>query len=511
MKKCPICETQHDKYDQQCRICNFSELGKIFPTEEDAKYFYDTIIVPYRRKWNEQSIAVKKTQVGDIVTFGNYKWRVLDVQDNKALIITEDIIEIRAFNGRQVDTTWEMCDLRKYLNGEFFRKFDITKIVQTTNINLDNQWFGTRCGNNTNDNIFLLSLEEVVRYFGDSGKLSSRPVMSKEMKEFFDTNIPNNYIERYFRPRGYPSYVFFITDKYNTNRVTSYRNEAWWWWLRSLGGDNLFPSNVGNDGCVHVDGGRANNEIVGGVRPALWLKLTENTITTSGRKQNETQLLEVLNILNEKIFKQPFTEVKFSHYTNISQINSLQRAVINLSAMGDKGALNVLNNFSDEEIEHFLFEAKNLINFPPTIEQTESILNEFYELCITKTIVDYKAVNGEEKLETILEKRYGANEAKKMLDNLYEISLTRTRNEIISFICKADYKTLLYLIQNEQPQTIALILSYSRDDQMRAILSEFNDELIVDITKHIDNFKLLSDDAIFKIENHIKNKISSLS
>lgn len=50
--KCPICETQYNESDHRCRICQFSDLGKIFPTEEDAKHFYDTIIIPYREQWN---------------------------------------------------------------------------------------------------------------------------------------------------------------------------------------------------------------------------------------------------------------------------------------------------------------------------------------------------------------------------------------------------------------------------------------------------------------------------
>jgi len=48
---------------------------------------------------------------------------VLDVQGDKALMITKDVIEKRPYNVQDTDVTWETCDLRKYLNGEFLQKF----------------------------------------------------------------------------------------------------------------------------------------------------------------------------------------------------------------------------------------------------------------------------------------------------------------------------------------------------------------------------------------------------
>jgi len=44
-----------------------------------------------------------------IIIFGNYKWRVLDIKDDRALIITENIIELRWYHNDFVHTTWEIC------------------------------------------------------------------------------------------------------------------------------------------------------------------------------------------------------------------------------------------------------------------------------------------------------------------------------------------------------------------------------------------------------------------
>ena len=190
---------------------------------------------------------ITDAKAGDIITFGKYKWRVLDVQNSKALILSDMVLERRYYNEEYEVITWEQCTLRKYLNGEFLNSFSAdekSRIAETTIKNDNNQWYGTNGGNTTKDRIFLLSLEEVVKYFGDSGQLKNR---KKDQ--------------------------LYIDDKYNTSRIAyDTNNEACWWWLRSpgnYGGNAAHVSFVGGVGVYghFVDG------FSGGVRPALWLNL----------------------------------------------------------------------------------------------------------------------------------------------------------------------------------------------------------------------------------------------
>jgi len=72
--------------------------------------------------------------LGGVIQFGGHDWRVLDVQNNRALIITENIIERRPYNVELDDVTWETSTLRRYLNGEFLQKFsreDQARIAET--------------------------------------------------------------------------------------------------------------------------------------------------------------------------------------------------------------------------------------------------------------------------------------------------------------------------------------------------------------------------------------------
>jgi len=186
------------------------------------------------------------------IEFGEWNWLVLDVQDCKALLITEDIVEARIFHDVYEDVTWETCTLRQYLNGEFYDKFNATdqaRIVEANNINKNNQWFKTNGGNDTTDKVFLLSLEEVVKYFGDSGQLKKR----------FNWD------------------TLGIDDEYDSARKAYFNGESFWWYLRSPGLRQDGAALVGYDGGI-VGNGIVVNYTSCGVRPALWLEVTDDEL-----------------------------------------------------------------------------------------------------------------------------------------------------------------------------------------------------------------------------------------
>jgi len=168
-------------------------------------------------------------QIGAVIQFGGYDWRVLDVQDNRALIITKDVIEKRPYNGKSEEVTWETCTLREYLNGEFLQKFteeEQKRIAETGISNPNNPQNGTDGGNDTNDKIFLLSIEEANRYFSSDSER-----MAKEAD-----------------------------------------GTASWWWLRSPGYYSYTAARVSVVGYVTVYG-LGVFTVDGGVRPALWINV----------------------------------------------------------------------------------------------------------------------------------------------------------------------------------------------------------------------------------------------
>ncbi|MDR1136146.1 MAG: DUF6273 domain-containing protein [Clostridiales Family XIII bacterium] len=196
------------------------------------------------------------------IEFGGYKWRVLDKQDNMALLLTEDIIETRPYNMEDAGVTWESCTLRQYLNSEFIGRFSAQErmiILETTNINPNNPWYDTRGGNNTNDKAFLLSIDEVVKYFGDSGQMK------------------NERLEK----DGY------ISDEYSNERVGKYDDIGAWWWLRSPGHSSDLAAYVHDDGELIIYGSIVYYADVG-VRPVFWLNLEIENIKHELESEDKT-------------------------------------------------------------------------------------------------------------------------------------------------------------------------------------------------------------------------------
>ncbi|MDR0222273.1 MAG: DUF6273 domain-containing protein [Oscillospiraceae bacterium] len=211
--------------------------------------------------------------VGEIIQFGGYDWRVLDVKDGKALILTDKVMEDRAYNEKDKGVTWETCDLRAYLNGEFYNSFgkkDKAKIIKTKISNKDNQWFGTPGGNDTDDYIFLLSLEEVVKYFGDSGQLRNQLKNDGRYDWYTDEYFP--WIDDQYNDDRIACHMGgTYYDNYYEEEYTMDEGEASGWWLRSPGFDSSNAAYVYSDGIVYVNGFFVYSPY--GVRPALWIKL----------------------------------------------------------------------------------------------------------------------------------------------------------------------------------------------------------------------------------------------
>ena len=194
-------------------------------------------------------------QVGDIITFGSYEqdnnpsngpepiqWQVLDVSDGSALIVSEYALDVRAYNNEWVNITWAECTLRGWLNGEFydtaFNEEEKGRIALTKVENADNPRYGTEGGEDTEDRIFLLSLEEA--------------------KTYFEGNEDR---------RAFPTEYAIAQDVYVNDDLGTV-----WWWLRSPG----FDSDLAAD--VDPGGSFGNGDFVRvyrfAVRPALRLKMT---------------------------------------------------------------------------------------------------------------------------------------------------------------------------------------------------------------------------------------------
>ena len=225
--------------------------------------------------------------VGDLYEVGGYTWQVLDVKDDKALLITRDIIDARAFDGRGRGNSWEACSLRAWLNNEFYSGFSAqeqNRISETNVVNNSNPWFGTNGGPDTVDKVFLLSIEEVVMYFGDSGALTNWNGEDDSIRDEYGENrkatlnmTEDQQMDAAKRSAESPLSVTAdgrkLTIDEQLAHFQSRNGGVYWWWLRSPGGGSNLASYVhGGAAGVCVGGDLAGYETYG-VRPAIWIIL----------------------------------------------------------------------------------------------------------------------------------------------------------------------------------------------------------------------------------------------
>jgi flagellar motor switch protein FliG len=183
-------------------------------------------------------------------------------------------------------------------------------------------------------------------------------------------------------------------------------------------------------------------------------------------------------------------------------MNPMQKAALVLSSIGAENASAVFKHFSDEEIERLTLEVAKLDYWPA--EQVEGVLNDFYELCLTQKVI---SEGGVEYAREVLEKAFGSQQANALFDKITK----QLKTKAFAFVRKADYKNLLAIVQNEHPQTIALILSYSRSDQASAILPELPKDIRIDVVERMARMDSAAPDVVKSIEETLERKYANLA
>jgi len=217
------------------------------------------LVIAFVPNWaGDGSDAIGEAAVGDTINFGGYTWQVLDVQGNRALLITEHIIAMRPFYPRTGEITWAQSDIRAWLNDSFLNSFSArerSRIVQTTVRNDANPVFGTTGGDDTQDYVFLLSIEEVERYFDDCDDARSAVIPSIAVWE--------QWVVDFGRDRGVRHAFMLGFDTFPMPQS---------WGLRSPGGHSTHAAYIVDNGEINRYGHGIGLGF-GGIRPVIWVDL----------------------------------------------------------------------------------------------------------------------------------------------------------------------------------------------------------------------------------------------
>ena len=183
------------------------------------------------------------------------------------------------------------------------------------------------------------------------------------------------------------------------------------------------------------------------------------------------------------------------------RINGLQKAAILLIALGPEKSASVFKHLKEDEIEELTLEIANTRSITPQLK--EDVINEFYQICLAQ---QYIAEGGISYAKELLEKSFGSDKARDVIGKL----TSSLQVKPFEFVRKTDASQLLSFIQDEHPQTIALILSYLAPNQASMIISALPPDRQADVAKRIAIMDRTSPDVIKEVERVLESKLASL-
>ena len=185
----------------------------------------------------------------------------------------------------------------------------------------------------------------------------------------------------------------------------------------------------------------------------------------------------------------------------ISNLTGTQKAAVLLIALGPEKSSTIFKHLKEEEIEELTLEIANTRSVTPQIK--EAVINEFYGICLAQ---QYIAEGGITYAKELLEKALGEDKAMDVISRL----TASLQVKPFEFIRKTDPSQILTFIQDEHPQTIALILSYMSAQQSSMILSSLPPDRQADVARRIAKMDRTSPDTIKDVEKVLESKLSSL-
>lgn len=184
-----------------------------------------------------------------------------------------------------------------------------------------------------------------------------------------------------------------------------------------------------------------------------------------------------------------------------SGIPGLQKAAILLIALGPEKSSMIFKHLKEDEIEELTLEIANTRSVTPQLK--EDVLNEFYQVCLAQ---QYIAEGGIGYAKELLEKALGADKAGDVISRL----TASLQVKPFEFVRKTDASQLLNFIQDEHPQTIALILSYLAPSQAAQIVGALPPDRQADVAKRVAMMDRTSPDVIKEVEKVLESKLASL-
>lgn len=187
--------------------------------------------------------------------------------------------------------------------------------------------------------------------------------------------------------------------------------------------------------------------------------------------------------------------------TKKNKLTGRSKAAILLITLGPERSASLFSFMHEDEIESLTLEIASMQKIMPA--DKDAVLEEFYQICVAQEFIAEGGIN---YAKEVLEKAMGSHKALEIINRL----TSSLQVKPFDFVKKTDASQLLSFIQNEHPQTLALILSYLNPTQAAQILSSLPQNKQADVAARIALMGSTSPEVIKEVENVLEKKLSSL-
>lgn len=230
---------------------NYNSLNAINNIKTVGEYKNDTLIdnmdtIKFGSYYIHNDIVKNKEPI---------EWIVIDKKDNEALLLSKYALDLKSYNNEKRNCTWETCSLRQWLNNDFYdiafndEEKNLIKTTKVINNEINPEYTEVSGGNDTNDRLFCLSINECIKYFGAGVSDASDTIRL--------TTRETDYLKG--------------KDEV-TNLDIDWSHDYCSFWLRSTGCSFDTASFVANNGGIFCCGDDVSCDEYYCVRPAMWVE-----------------------------------------------------------------------------------------------------------------------------------------------------------------------------------------------------------------------------------------------
>lgn len=187
--------------------------------------------------------------------------------------------------------------------------------------------------------------------------------------------------------------------------------------------------------------------------------------------------------------------------TEVAQLTGLRKAAILVLSLGKDVASQVVGRLERAQLEQITREIAELESVKP--EDQEKVLQEFYNLAMA---CSYAEQGGIGYAQALLEKSLPPELAGEILRQVNQ-TIQKTP---FQFLAKAEAGNILTFMQDEHPQTIALILAHLSADKSSEILSGLAQQKQVEVVKRIAAMEQTNPEVIREVEAGLESRLSDV-